>query len=79
MRLVFKVRVLTKDAFTDTFASFKSIIGGRIKAYEKLIERAIQEASDELYKQYPKVKNVRIATTEMIKDGCEIIVYGEIE
>jgi len=79
MRLVFKVRVLTKDALTDTFASFRSIIGGRIKAYEQIITQAIQEASDELVKEYPNVKNIKIATTEMIKDGCEIIVYGEID
>jgi uncharacterized protein YbjQ (UPF0145 family) len=33
-KTVFKVRVVTKDVLTDAFARFKSIIGGRIKAYE---------------------------------------------
>ena len=27
---------------------------------------------------YPNIKNVRFATTEMIRDGCEIIAYGEV-
>jgi len=78
MRTVFRVRVLTKDMITDTFATWRSIIGGRVKSYEKVIERALEESYNELYKAYPNVKNVRFATTEMIRDGCEIIVYGEV-
>lgn len=78
MRTVFAVRVLTKDMITDTFATWRSIIGGRVKSYEKVIEQALSGAYGELYKQYPGIKNVRFATTEMIKDGCEIIAYGEV-
>lgn len=78
MRTVFRVRVLTKDMITDTFATWRSIIGGRVKSYEKVIERALEEAYNELYEAYPNVKVVRFATTEMIRDGCEIIVYGEV-
>lgn len=78
MKTVFKVRVVTKDMITDMFARFRSIIGGRVKAYEKIINEAIQEAYDEMKKEYPNVMNVRIASTEMIKDGAEIIVYGEV-
>lgn len=78
MRTVFAVRVLTKDMITDTFATWRSIIGGRVKSYEKVIMKALEGAYEELYNLYPKIKNVRFATTEMIKDGCEIIAYGEV-
>ena len=78
MRTVFSVRVLTKDMITDTFATWRSIIGGRVKSYEKVIAKALGESYDELYNRFPNIKNVRFATTEMIKDGCEIIAYGEV-
>jgi len=78
MRTVFAVRVLTKDMITDTFANWRSIFGGRVKSYEKVISRALEETYGELYDTYPNIRNVRFATTEMIKDGCEIIAYGEV-
>jgi len=77
-RTVFAVRVLTKDMITDTFATWRSIIGGRVKSYEKVIGVALEGAYEELYKKFPNIKNVRFATTEMIRDGCEIIAYGEV-
>jgi uncharacterized protein YbjQ (UPF0145 family) len=78
MKTVFKVRVVTRDVFTDMFARFRSIIGGRVKAYEKTIQQALEEAYEELLKEFPDVINVKFGTTEMINDGAEIIVYGEV-
>lgn len=78
MRTVFAVRVVTKDMITDTLATWKSIIGGRIKSYEKVIAKALENSYNELYERFPNIKNVRVGTTEMIRDGCEIIVYGEV-
>jgi uncharacterized protein YbjQ (UPF0145 family) len=77
-KTIFKVRVVSKDMITDFFARFRSIIGGRVKAYEKAIQEAINEAYEELIKEYPNVKNVRLGTTEMLNDACEIIIYGEV-
>ena len=79
MRTVFVVRVITKDIFSDVFAHFKSILGGRIKGYEMAIQTTLDDAYSELKTKYPDVKNVRFGTTEMIEDGAEIIVYGETE
>ena len=79
MKTVFKVRVVTKDVVSDMFARFRSIIGGRVKSYEKVIQEALEDAYNELKSEYPNVKNVRFGTTEMISDGAEIVVYGEVE
>lgn len=79
MKTVFKVRVVTKDVISDLFARWRSIIGGRVKAYEKVIQEALEDAYNELKSEHPNVKNVRFGTTEMISDGAEIVVYGEVE
>lgn len=78
-RTVFKVRIVTRDIITDFFARFKSMTGGRIKAYEKTIQAALEEAYEELRSEYPGVTNVKFGTTEMLNDAAEIIVYGEVD
>ena len=78
MKTVFKVRVVTKDVVTDLFARFRSIIGGRVKSYEKVIQYALEEAYNELKSEHPNVRNVRFGTTELLSDGAEIVVYGEV-
>jgi uncharacterized protein YbjQ (UPF0145 family) len=78
VKTVFKVRVITKDVITDAFARFRSIIGGRVKAYEKAIQEGLEDAYHELVLEFPDVKNVRFGTTEIISDGCELIIYGEV-
>jgi uncharacterized protein YbjQ (UPF0145 family) len=78
VQTVFKVRVVTRDMITDFFARFRSILGGRVKAYEKAIQEAIDDAYADLKKEYPNIQNVRFGTTEMLSDACEIILYGEV-
>lgn len=77
-RTVFKVRVITKDVFSDAFARFRSIIGGRVKAYEKAIQEGLEDAYHELVLEFPDVKNVRFGNTEFLNDGAELIIYGEV-
>ena len=79
VKTVFKVRVITKDVLSDAFARFRSIIGGRVKAYEKVIQENLEDAYHELVLQFPNVKNIRFGTTEMIADGAELIIYGEVD
>jgi hypothetical protein len=55
----------------------KSLIGGRIKFYEKLIQETLEEMYNELVIKYPDISNITIATTEMIEDGAELIMYGK--
>ena len=77
MKVVFAVRVVTKDMISDFFGRMKSLIGGRIKSYEKLIQETLEEMYNELAIKYPDISNISIATTEMISDGAELIMYGK--
>lgn len=77
MKEVFAVRVLTKDMVSDFFARMRSLVGGRVKSYEKLIQVNLEEMYEELKQKYPDIDEIRVATTEMIKDGAELIMYGK--
>ena len=77
-KTVFKVRVVTRDMITDFFARFRSIIGGRVKAYEKAIQQALDESYQELLKEYPNIQNIKFGTTEMLSDAAEVVIYGDV-
>jgi len=78
MKTIFVVRVISRDIITDFVSRFRSILGGRVRAYERAIQEGIEFAYDELRTKYPMVINVRFGTTEMMSDACEIILYGEV-
>jgi len=71
--------VRTRSILSDIYASIKNLTGGRIQPYEEAIEQCVNEAFAELQKEYPKVKNCKLMTTEMLKGASEIVVYGEVE
>ena len=73
----FKVRVLTQNYITDFMAGLKNIVGGRLKAYEKMIEESIQELLTELHKEHPNIKNIKIDVDEFTIGALVILVYGD--
>lgn len=78
MKTVFVVRVVSRDIITDFVSRFRSILGGRVRAYERAIQEGLESAYEELKTKYPNITNVRFGTTEMMSDACEIILYGEV-
>jgi len=78
-KLVFSVVVNTRHFLADFFQWFKNLIGMRLSAYESMIEDAIEIALQKLYKNYPDVYDLRIATSQTSMGASEIIVYGKIK
>ena len=73
-RMVFKVRVVTRSFIFDIWAMIKNITGGKVTPYAKVIEQAVQEAYDELKEEYPKVQNIHLMTSELMKGAAEILL-----
>ena len=79
--------VIAQDYFKMTLASFVHIIGGRIGAYESLVERARREAilrmkHEAAVKRAKLIFNVKFSTCNLMgqeqsKKGCvEVTAYG---
>ena len=81
--------VVSLDYFKRFLAGLRAIFGGRIKAYEPLLDRARREAvlrmKDEAIQQgYDGVVNVRIETSRLASSrsdgkgtsGIEMLAYG---
>ena len=79
--------VVSIDYFKQVAAGLRSLIGGRVSAYETLLERARREAilrmkEDAINKGADAVFNVKLETSSITKGrrqqiGCvEIYAYG---
>lgn len=73
--------VRAKNAFKDFGAGFKSIFGGELKSYTKLLDETRKEALDRMIQQAEKaganaVVNARFATSDIAPGASEIYVYG---
>lgn len=69
-RLVAGSVVISVDYFKRILAGFRSVVGGRVKSYESLLDRARREALLRLKRQAQgadEIINVRIDTTSISK------------
>ena len=78
--LVTGCMVMSKNSGADAFAGLKSIIGGEIKAYTKMLEEARSEATERMIRQAidldaDAVIGVRFETSVII-DATVIMCYG---
>ncbi len=73
--------VIASDAFKSFGASLKTLVGGRLRTLETLLDRARREALVRLREQAAAggadiVLNVRIETTMVMKKSPEVLAYG---
>jgi len=81
--------VVSVDYFKRFLAGLRQLIGGRVKSYESILDRARREAvlrlkADAIERGYNAVINVRLETTRMANArrkgegiaGLEVLAYG---
>jgi uncharacterized protein YbjQ (UPF0145 family) len=78
-KIVWVTRVSSRNYISDFGASFKNIIGGRLKTYEKMIDEGIKEATEELISKYPDAEDIKFQINEFSNQAISIIVYGRAE
>lgn len=73
--------IQSKNIGRDITQSFKTIIGGELKAYTKMMNEARDLATDRMIKEAEKLQadaiiNVRYTTSSVVQGAAEILVYG---
>ena len=75
--------VISHDYFKFVLASIQNVLGGRLKSYESILERARREAVVRLKLEAEKIgathiMGLRLSTTEMGMQGkmVEVFAYG---
>lgn len=69
-------RVVTKDIVTDSFQGLRNFLGLRLRSYEKLLSKHINEMMEEMDLRY-KVDWFRMIVNPLINGSAMIILYGE--
>ena len=65
----------------DILAAFKTVVGGEIEEYTKLIAESREQATDRMKRQAADIGanaivNVRYTTSSIMQSAAEILVYG---
>lgn len=73
--------IQTKNIGRDITQSFKTIVGGELKAYTEMMNYARSLATDRMVEEAGKlgadaVVNVRYATSAVMQGAAEVIAYG---
>ena len=73
--------IQSKNIGRDITQSFKTIIGGELKAYTEMMNEARDLATDRMIKEAENLQadaiiNVRYTTSSVVQGAAEILVYG---
>lgn len=73
--------IQSKNFISDFGQSLKSIIGGELKSYTDMMNKARQEATERMIKKAEAlgadaIIGVRFATSAIMNQAAEILVYG---
>lgn len=79
--LLFAVSVTAANLVNDIRENIRNLIGGRMSHYERLIEKSVAQALEDLdakakAKGYDGVVGVKIANPTVVEGGVEVVVYG---
>jgi uncharacterized protein YbjQ (UPF0145 family) len=79
MKFVYKTKIYSRNFVSDFGAGLKNIIGGRLRTYEKMLNKAIDEATSELIQENPQVKDIKLQITEFQNASISITAYGVVD
>ena len=71
-------RVVTKDLITDSFQGLRNIFGMRLRGYEKMLNKHINELIADVNSIY-KISWWRLSVNPLTNGSAMITVYGEGE
>lgn len=73
--------IRSKNFVSDFGQGLKSIVGGELKSYTNMMEKARQQATERMVEQAAEmgadaVIGVRYATSAIMAQAAEVLVYG---
>ncbi len=83
--MVYGSSVRSKNAFSDIGAGIKSIKGGKLQAYKKLMDETREDGLDNLivnatrdFEAFDAIINIRMSTSDVAGGASEVMVYGTV-
>ena len=83
--MIYASSVKARNAFSNIYANVKTVRGGQIATYTKLMNETRAEALKEMilsavkqYEDFDAIINIRITTTDIAAATSEVMVYGTV-
>ena len=70
-------RVATKDIITDSFQGLRNLFGMRLRGYEHMLKKNIDETIAEMELTYKDIIWWRLSVNPLTNGSCMITLYGE--
>ena len=73
--------IQSKNVFSDLGQSLKNIVGGELRSYTQMMDKARKTATDRMIAQAEEMHadsiiGVRYATSAIVAQAAEVLVYG---
>lgn len=73
--------IQSKNVFSDLGQSLKNIVGGELRSYTQMMDKARKMATDRMIAQAEEMNaeaivGVRYATSAIVAQAAEVLVYG---
>lgn len=72
-------KTVTRNFFMDIVASFQNLFGLNLHSYEKMVDKAMEQISEEIETLEIKLKWFRYEITQLGNGALSITLYGEKE
>ena len=78
-KIVWVSKVVSRNFMSDFMSNVKNILGGRLKSYEKMLDKGLSDAQEEFAEKYPTAVDVRMEISEFTNGAMAIIIHGVIK
>jgi uncharacterized protein YbjQ (UPF0145 family) len=73
----FITRVATKDIITDSFQGLRNFFGLRLRGYEAMLNKYIQQTIDDMELRYKDISWWKLSVNPLTKGSVMIVCFGE--
>ncbi|KKM88823.1 hypothetical protein LCGC14_1254790 [marine sediment metagenome] len=77
MKSITITKVVSKNFIMDIVASFQNMVGFNLTGYEKMVQRGMEQISEDLEKQKINLSWYRYEITQLTSGAVSITLYGD--
>jgi hypothetical protein len=71
------IKVVTRNFFFDTIASIQNLVGANLTSYERMIQKAITQITDDMKRDNITLVWYRYEITYISKGAVSVMLYGD--
>jgi len=79
MKQITITRVVSRNFIIDFLGQIQNTFGMNLTGYEKMLNKAVTQITDEIKEKNIKLKWFRYETTQLTNGAVAVLLYGELK